>query len=434
MYGNYFKQHQSLLKTNIFGTKRSPIQIEDDRTGISIETLKRAIYDNLYYIQGKNKSLATPHDYYMALAYTVRDRLIHRWLRTIETYLQQDAKLVFYLSAEFLMGRQLGHNLVNVGLWERAYQALQELELDLYALMEQEAEPGLGNGGLGRLAACFLDSLATLDIPAMGYGIRYEFGIFDQEIQDGWQVERPDRWLHLGNPWEIPRPENMVEVKLGGYTETYTDLQGRYQVRWISDRTVLGTPYDTLVPGYNTNVNTLRLWSARASQDFDFQVFNAGDYNRAVAQKTFSENISKVLYPNDNTPQGRELRLEQQYFFVSCSLQDIIRMYSWNHDTLDRLHEKVAIQLNDTHPSIAIVELMRLLVDEHQMDWERAWYVTQNSFAYTNHTLLSEALERWSVSLFARLLPRHLEIIYEINHRFLNRVWLQYIESRAKLT
>ncbi|MDJ0649948.1 MAG: glycogen/starch/alpha-glucan phosphorylase [Xenococcaceae cyanobacterium MO_188.B19] len=434
MNGKYFKQYPARLKTNIFGSKRVKVQIEDDRTGISIETLKRAIYDNLYYIQGKNKFLSTPHDYYMALAYTVRDRLIHRWLKTIETCLQQDVKVVCYLSAEFLMGRQLGQNLVNVGLWERAYQALTELGLNLYELMEQEAEPGLGNGGLGRLAACFLDSLATLEIPAMGYGIRYEFGIFDQAIQDGCQVERPDRWLHLGNPWEIPRPEYMVEVKLGGHTETYTDVQGRYQVRWIPERTVLGTPYDTLVPGYKTNtVNTLRLWSARASQDFDFQVFNAGDYNRAVAQKTFSENISKVLYPNDNTPQGKELRLEQQYFFVSCSLQDIIRLYLLNHHTLDCLHEKAAIQLNDTHPSIGIAELMRLLVDEHQMNWERAWQITQNTFAYTNHTLMAEALERWSVSLFARLLPRHLEIIYEINRRFLERVWLQYSGDRTKI-
>ncbi len=434
MNGKYFKQYPARLKTNIFGSKRVKVQIEDDRTGISIETLKRAIYDNLYYIQGKNKFLSTPHDYYMALAYTVRDRLIHRWLKTIETCLQQDVKVVCYLSAEFLMGRQLGQNLVNVGLWERAYQALTELGLNLYELMEQEAEPGLGNGGLGRLAACFLDSLATLEIPAMGYGIRYEFGIFDQAIQDGCQVERPDRWLNLGNPWEIPRPEYMVEVKLGGHTETYTDVQGRYQVRWIPERTVLGTPYDTLVPGYKTNtVNTLRLWSARASQDFDFQVFNAGDYNRAVAQKTFSENISKVLYPNDNTPQGKELRLEQQYFFVSCSLQDIIRLYLLNHHTLDCLHEKAAIQLNDTHPSIGIAELMRLLVDEHQMNWERAWQITQNTFAYTNHTLMAEALERWSVSLFARLLPRHLEIIYEINRRFLERVWLQYSGDRTKI-
>lgn len=434
MSENHFPKHHTRFKTNIFGSQPAQVQIEDDRTGMSIDTLKRAIEDNLYYIQGKNKLFATPHDYYMALAYTVRDRLIHRWLKTIETYLQQDVKAVCYLSAEFLMGRQLGHNLINVGLWERTYQALKESGLNLYELMQQEAEPGLGNGGLGRLAACFLDSLATLEIPTMGYGIRYEFGIFDQEIQDGWQVERPDRWLHLGNPWEIARPEYMVEVKLGGYTEAYTDRQGRYQVRWVSDRKVLGTPYDTLVPGYKTNtVNTLRLWSARASQDFDFQVFNAGDYNRAVAQKTVSENISKVLYPNGNTPQGRELRLEQQYFFVSCSLQDLIRLYLLNHDTLEGLHERVAIQLNDTHPSIGIAELMRLLVDEHQMDWEQAWQITQKSFAYTNHTIMPEALERWSVSLFAHLLPRHLEIIYEINRRFLNQIWLQYSGDRQKI-
>ncbi|MBE9014768.1 glycogen/starch/alpha-glucan phosphorylase [Chroococcidiopsidales cyanobacterium LEGE 13417] len=417
-------RHNDRFKKHVRRTDHVEVQVEDDRTGMSVETLKRAFADNLYYLIAKDEYWANLQNYYTALAYTVRDRLLHRWIKTTQTYFAQDVKAVFYLSAEFLMGRQLGNNLINVGLYEQARQAVKESGLDLYDLREQEEEPGLGNGGLGRLAACFLDSLATLEIPAVGYGIRYEFGIFDQFIQDGWQVERPDNWLRFGNPWEIPRPDYQVEVKFGGRTEAYRDRHGRYHVRWIPERTVFGTPYDTPVPGYGNNtVNTLRLWSARASLEFNFQVFNAGDYTHAVADKIFSENISKVLYPNDNTPQGRELRLEQQYFFVSCSLQDIIVFYQQNHENFDCFHEKVAIQLNDTHPSIGIVELMRLLVDEYDLDWDKAWHITQNCFAYTNHTLLAEALERWSVSLFGRLLPRHLEIIYEINQRFLQEVW-----------
>lgn len=403
------------------------IRVEDDRTGMTLETLKRAFADNLHYILGKDEFWATPHDYYMALAYTVRDRLLYRWNRTLKTYVDKNVKSVYYLSAEFLMGRQLGNNLLNLGLYESVRQALQESGLSLNDLRVLEAEPGLGNGGLGRLAACFLDSLATLEIPAVGYGIRYEFGIFDQWIKDGAQVERPDKWLRFGNPWEIRRAELTVEVKFGGHAEGYHDEQGSYRVRWIPERTVLGTPYDTPVPGYNNNtVNTLRLWRAGASEEFDFQVFDSGDYAGAVTNKIFSENISKVLYPNDNTSQGKQLRLEQQYFFVSCSLQDIIKLNKRVQGNLDHLHEKVAIQLNDTHPSIAVAELMRLLVDEHQMGWNRAWYITKNIFAYTNHTLLSEALERWPVSLFERLLPRHLEIIYEINRRFLDEVRAKY--------
>jgi starch phosphorylase len=447
--GQHHRQHnhQSLQpKKHIHRTDHVKVQVEDDRTGMSVETLKRAIMDNLFYIQGKDKYFATAYDYYMALAYTVRDRLIYRWLKTQQTYFEKDAKVAFYLSVEYLKGRHLHKNLVNVGLWDVANQALQQLGLNLYDLMEQEQEPGLGNGGLGRLAACFLDSLATLEIPAIAYGIRYKFGTFDQVIQDGWQVERPDKWLRFGNPWEIPRSEYVVEVKLGGRTEAYLDQKGRYQVRWISDRTVLGTPFDTLVPGYNTNtVNTLRLWSARASEELNFEVFNAGDYSRAVADKTFSENISKLLYPNDNTPQGKELRLEQQYFFVSCSLQDIIRLYTIRlhrsrggsyeeallgieitQEHFENFDQQVAIQMNDTHPSLTVTELMRLLVDEYQLDWERAWEITQNCCAYTNHTLLPEALEQWPIGLFGRLLPRHLEIIYEINRRFLDQVWLKF--------
>ncbi|MGB7442708.1 MAG: glycogen/starch/alpha-glucan phosphorylase [Coleofasciculaceae cyanobacterium] len=415
------------MEKSISSTEPLKVQIEDDRTGMSVKTLKRAFADNLYYIQGKNEFLATPFDYYMALAYTVRDRLLHRWINTATTRLRQDVKSVYYLSAEFLMGRQLGKNLLNLGIYEEASQAIHESGLDINDLMMLEAEPGLGNGGLGRLAACFMDSLATLEIPAVGYGIRYEFGIFDQRIEDGVQVEHPDRWLRFGNPWEIRRPELTVEVLFEGHTEAYTDEHGNYQVRWIPGRKVLGTPYDTPIPGYQNNtVNTLRLWSAGASEDFDFQVFDSGDYAGSVTDKISSENISKVLYPNDNTSQGKQLRLEQQYFFVSCSLQDIINAYRLTHADFDQFSDKAAVQLNDTHPSIGIAELMRLLVDRYELPWEKAWSITRETFAYTNHTLLSEALERWPVSLFEHLLPRHLEIIYEINYRFINEVKTRY--------
>lgn len=422
-------------KKHISRTEPVEIQVEDARTGMSRETLKRDFIDNLYYLQGKDKGWATPHDYFMALAYTVRDRLLHRWIKTVEqTYFQSSVKVVCFLSAEYLMGRQLGNNLVSVGIYEQARQVVKDFGFDLYDLLEQEDEPGLGNGGLGRLAACFLDSLSTSEIPAIGYGIRYEFGIFEQAIVDGWQLERPDNWLRFGNPWELPRPEYTVEVKLGGRTDASIDQHGRYQVRWLPERTVLGTPYDTPVPGYNSNtVNTLRLWSAKASQDFNLQIFNSGDYTRAVADKTFSENITKVLYPNDDNYQGRELRLEQQYFFVSCSLQDIITNYLRHHDNFDSFSERVALQINDTHPSIGIAELMRLLVDEHQLDWDKAWDITQNTFGFTNHTVMSEALERWPLSLFGHLLPRHLEIIFEINQRFLNEVRAKYPGDEARV-
>jgi len=412
----------------------TPILVEDDRTGLSVETLKRAIADNLYYIQGKDEKFATLYDHYMALAYTVRDRLVHRRIKTAHTYFKNDTKMVYYLSAEFLIGRLLINNLINLGIYEPISEALKASGLTLDDLIEREEEPGLGNGGLGRLAACFLDAMATLQIPAMGYGIRYEFGIFDQLIIDGWQVERPDNWLRFGNPWEIVHPDYMVEVKFGGHTEAFTDANGQYRVRWMPRVTVMGTPYDTPIPGYGNNtVNTLRLWAARAGEDFDFNVFNAGDYTQAVAAKTFSENISKVLYPNDNTPQGKELRLQQQFFFVSCSLQDIIRLYLRQHDTFDAFADKIAIQLNDTHPAVGVVELMRLLVDEHCVEWDEAWDITRKTFAYTNHTLLSEALERWSVDLFGRLLPRHLELIYEINFQFLAEVQKKYPGDMTKL-
>ncbi|MGI0483018.1 glycogen/starch/alpha-glucan phosphorylase [Geminocystis sp. CENA526] len=412
------------------------IKVEDDRTGMSPETLKRAFLDNLFYIQGIDRTQASNYDYYVALAYTIRDRLLHRFLKTTETYKKNpQTKLVCYFSAEFLMGRYLGNNLVNLNIYEEIEKVIAELGLDLNELIEQEPDPGLGNGGLGRLAACFLDSLASLEIPAIGYGIRYEFGIFFQLLRDGWQGEMPDNWLRFGNPWELPRPSETVPVKLGGYTQGYYDSKGHYRVSWIPDRTVIAIPHDTPVPGYKTNtVNPLRLWKAEASEEFNFEAFNAGNYDRAVEEKINSETISKVLYPNDNTPAGKELRLAQQFFFVSASLQDLIRIHLRNNKNLDNFHERVAIQLNDTHPAIAVAELMRLFVDEHGLDWDRSWHITQKTLSYTNHTLLPEALETWDVSLFEKLLPRHLEIIYEINHHFLEDVRTWYPNNEDLLT
>jgi glycogen phosphorylase len=369
------------------------------------------------------------------LAYTVRDRLLRRWVNTIETYLEQNRpKVVCYLSAEFLLGPRLGNALLSLGIYDRVHQALEESGLELKELLEQEAEPGLGNGGLGRLAACYVDSLATLEIPAIGYGIRYEFGIFSQVIQDGWQVEIADKWLRLGDPWAIARPEASVEVNFGGHTEAYTDDQDRYRVRWIPAQVVKGIPYDMTILGYNVNTaNTLRLWKAEARESFDFREFNIGDYYGAVHDKVVTENITKVLYPNDERIEGKQLRLEQQYFFVSCSLQDMIRIHLRRGKSLSDFHEAFAVQLNDTHPSIGVAELMRLLVDEHLMDWDAAWAITEKTFAYTNHTLLPEALEKWPLSLFGSLLPRHLEIIYEINRRFLEQVRVRFSNDPARV-
>ena len=386
----------------------------------TVECLRRDIIDKLFCMAGHFPAIATTNDYYLAVAYAVRDRIVRHWVRTAEQYLTKASRTAAYFSAEFLIGPQLGKNLINLGIYAQAEQALRELGQDLGTILEQEAEPGLGNGGLGRLAACYMDSLATLQIPAIGYGLRYEFGIFSQQIQDGWQIERSDHWLKLGYPWEFARPEITFEVKLGGHTETHTDAAGRLQVRWIPARRLLGTPCDTLMQGHGTaNVNMLRLWRAEAHEDLDFNSFNAGDYFRAVQEKVASENLGKVLYPNDVPAGGKQLRLEQQFFLASCSLQDMIRIYRQRPRPLDQFAEKFAIQLNDTHPSIAVAELMRLLVDEHQMDWDPAWDITRRTFAYTNHTLLPEALECWPLPLFARVLPRHLEIILEINRRFL---------------
>ncbi|PZO39263.1 MAG: glycogen phosphorylase [Shackletoniella antarctica] len=411
------------------------VDIEDDRTGLSVETLRRALADNLFYIQGKWPEVASQNDFYLALAHTVRDRMMQRWLNSSRNYLRSEVRVVTYMSAEFLLGKHLGRNLLNLGLTAPVKQAVEESGLSFEDLIAQEEEPGLGNGGLGRLAACYMESLSSLQIPAIGYGIRYEFGIFDQEIRDGWQCEITDKWLQYGNPWEIPHPEAAVIVGFGGQTEGYTDSDGCYRKRWIPGKQVKGIPYDTPIPGYRVNtVNTLRLWKAEAVESFDFQSFNVGDYYGAVGSKVTSENISKVLYPNDEQIEGKQLRLEQQFFFVSCALQDMIRIHLASGRQLDSFHEKFAAQLNDTHPAVGVAELMRLLIDEHGLEWEVAWHITQNTFAYTNHTLLPEALERWSLSLFGGLLPRHLEIIFEINRRFMDQVRVQYLNDPAKLS
>ena len=396
-----------------------------DRTGLSTDAIAHALIDNLHCLQAKTPQHATRNDWYMALAYTVRDRMLDRYIRTVDAIAApaDEGKVVAYLSAEFLTGPHLGNSLIALGIWEAAQQALSEVGQDLTDLLDQEEEPGLGNGGLGRLAACYMDSLASLSVPAIGYGIRYEFGIFDQAIRDGWQVELTDKWLRFGNPWEIVRSEITFDVKLGGRTEAYVDEQGQYRVRWLPEKVVKGVAYDTPIPGYRVpTTNLLRLWKAEAAESFDFDAFNIGDYYGAVDQKVESETISKVLYPNDEPEAGKQLRLAQQFFFVSCSLQDMIRLQAIRQRPLHEFDSSWAAQLNDTHPSIAVAELMRLLVDEHLMNWDAAWAITQRTCGYTNHTLLAEALEKWPLSLFGSLLPRHLEIIHEINRRFLDDV------------
>lgn len=388
---------------------------------ISKEDIKDAFLKKLFYGLGRIPVVATQNDLYTALALTVRDRVFGRYVRSLEEFAEKDARAIAYLSAEYLPGPHLGNNLLNLEIMDETREALAELDLDLEEILEEEVEPGLGNGGLGRLASCYLDSMATLGVPSIGYGIRYEFGIFKQTIKDGWQTEATDKWLHYGNPWEVVRPEIAFVVKFGGRTE-HNYENDKLHVDWIPDSQVKGTAYDTPILGYQSNGIIMRLWSAEAVESFDFAAYNMGDYYRAVEKKMRSENLTKVLYPNDENLSGKELRLKQQYFFVSCSLQDIIRLHLLQGRELKKIDEKFTIQLNDTHPSIAVPELMRLLVDERHMEWVDAWHVTQNTFAYTNHTLLPEALEKWSVSLLGKLLPRHLEIIYEINSRFLNEL------------
>ena len=389
----------------------------------TVDAFTRAFLRELNFGQGVELAHSSVNDQYLALARTVRQYLMSRWLETQRRQRHAQAKSVAYLSAEFLLGRQLGNALLGTGLEDVAAEALRGLDIDIATLRDAEVEPGLGNGGLGRLAACFIDSLATLSVPSVGYGIRYEYGIFRQTFVDGQQVEQPDSWLELGSPWEFPHPESAVTVGFGGQTSDVVGMDGVSRRVWTPSWSVLGVPYNYMVPGFeNGNVNTLRLWSAKATRAFDLQIFNSGQYAEAVRAQTFAENISKVLYPEDSTPQGKELRLQQQYFFVACSLRNFIDQVLPEHFDLHNLPDRVIFQLNDTHPVIAVPELMRILVDEKGYAWDEAWAITQQCFAYTCHTLLPEALEVWPVELLGRLLPRHLEIIYKINDGFLAEV------------
>jgi len=398
-----------------------------DKEDLKSFSLTNQFAEHLEFFLVKDKFTVTEDDAYFSLSLSIRDRMVRRWLRTQQKYKDEDAKNVYYLSLEFLMGRLLGNSLINLGFYDECYNILKENDYSLEKIRDCEHDMGLGNGGLGRLAACYLDSLATLEYPAFGYGIRYEFGIFDQKINNGYQVEKPDNWLAYGNPWEILRRELTYTVKFNGTVTSFEDEEGNSKFEWVDSKDVLAVAYDVPVPGYKTDtVNSLRLWEAKPTKEFDFEEFNTGNYIAAVQSKNESENISKVLYPNDSITEGKFLRLKQQYFFVSATLQDIIRKYHINHEKFDKFPEKVAIQLNDTHPVIAIPELMRILLDENNLGWNEAWDITTGTFAYTNHTVVPEALEEWSESIMKELLPRHLQIIYEINRRFLEFVKENY--------
>ena len=408
---------------------------EHSRTGMGAHALQRAITDHLRYSIGRPAAALRPEHYYRALALAVRDRMQDRRVASTQTSLDLGRKVTCYLSAEFLMGPQLGNNLLNLHLEQAAKTALAAMGQDLDEILACEAEPGLGNGGLGRLAACYLDSLATLERPAIGYGIRYEFGIFNQEIRDGWQVEKTDNWLVNGNAWEIAKPDVNYLVKWGGYAEHYTGDNGEDRVRWVPGRLLKGVAYDTPIQGYGVNTcNVLTLWSARAVESFALEAFNTGDYYKAVEDEVTSETVTKVLYPNDEPDAGKRLRLLQQYFFVSCSLQHVLHIMDDLADAgVRELPQRFAMQLNDTHPSIGVAELMRLLIDERRLDWDEAWGITVATFGYTNHTLLPEALEKWPLALFAESLPRHLEVIYEINRRFLDEVRARFPGDEARV-
>jgi starch phosphorylase len=404
------------------------------RTLETVEALKLSFENHLRYTLARDQYSATDHDRYFALAMSVRDRLVGRWIQTNQTYVARNVKRVYYLSLEYLIGRAMGNNVINLGIDQIVSKAMAELGLDWNYLRDLERDAALGNGGLGRLAACFLDSLATHELPGYGYGIRYDYGIFRQAIRDGQQLEEPDNWLRDGNPWEIERPEYQFPVYFGGEVKDERDEQGRFVSRWINRDTVMGVPFDFPVAGYGNNtVNNLRLWTAKASEEFDLSFFNNGDYIRAYEQKILRENITKILYPNDRIEQGRELRFKQQYFFTSCSLQDILRRFKASNMDFRVLPDKVAIQLNDTHPSLAIAEMMRLLIDVHDLQWDLAWEITTHVFGYTNHTIMPEALEKWPVRLFEDLLPRHLTIIYEINRRFLRTVMNKFPDDHERL-
>ena len=393
---------------------------------MSAETLRQDFERHLRRTLAKDRYTATDRDRYFALSLTVRDQLIERWIATQQTHHKRNVKRIYYLSLEFLIGRLLGNNVINLKLEESCRYTMAELGLDWEVLRDREVDAGLGNGGLGRLAACFLDSMATLSLPAIGYGLRYDFGIFNQKIVNGYQVEQPDEWLKLGYPWEIPHPEFSFPVQFEGRVEVISGPRGK-EWRWVDTKTVVGLPYDLPVVGYGGGtVNTLRLWSAKAAEEFDLDDFNRGEYVDAVANKVLAENLTKVLYPNDNMFEGKELRLKQQYFFVSCSLQDIVRRFKSDGNGWDVFPDKVFMQLNDTHPTLVIPELMRLLMDREGLGWEQAWAITTHATGYTNHTILPEALEKWPVGMLERLLPRHLQIIYEINARFMRNVASRY--------
>ncbi|QCR34732.1 glycogen phosphorylase [Nissabacter sp. SGAir0207] len=385
---------------------------------ISVEALKHSIAYKLMFMIGKDPSIANKHDWLNASLYAVRDRMVERWLRSNRAQLSQDVRQVYYLSMEFLLGRTLSNALLSMGIYDDLKQALSEMGLDLAELIEEENDPGLGNGGLGRLAACFLDSLATLGLPGRGYGIRYEYGMFAQKIVHGQQAESPDNWLEYGNPWEFPRHNTRYKVRFGGRIQ-----QEGTKTRWLETEEILACAYDQVIPGFDTDAaNTLRLWGAQASNEINLGKFNQGDYFAAVEDKNHSENVSRVLYPDDSTYSGRELRLRQEYFLVSATVQDILNRHWMMHQTFENLAEKIAIHLNDTHPVLAIPELMRLLIDEHKFSWQKAWEVTSQVFSYTNHTLMSEALETWPVDMLGKILPRHLQLIFEINDNFLKFV------------
>lgn len=389
---------------------------------VSVDALKHSIAYKLMFIVGKDPSIATQHDWLNATLFAVRDRMVERWLRSNRAQLSQDVRQVYYLSMEFLLGRTLSNALLSMGIYEDIEQALDEMGLNLSELLQEENDPGLGNGGLGRLAACFLDSLATLALPGRGYGIRYEYGMFSQKIVNGQQMESPDNWLEYGNAWEFPRHNTRYKVRFGGRIQ-----QEGSKTRWLETEEILACAYDQIIPGFDTDAtNTLRLWSAQASNEINLGKFNQGDYFAAVEDKNHSENVSRVLYPDDSTYSGRELRLRQEYFLVSATVQDILNRHWAMHQTFDNLADKIAIHLNDTHPVLSIPEMMRLLIDEHKFSWMDAWDVVQQVFSYTNHTLMSEALETWPIDMIGKILPRHLQIIFDINDHFLKLVQEQY--------
>jgi glycogen phosphorylase len=403
------------------------------RHGKNEDSLSWGFAEHLKYTLGVDRYSAISHDQFMALAYTVRDRIMHQWMKTKQIHHERNVKRIYYLSLEYLIGRAMGNNVINMRLEDEVRGAMEEMGYNYEELVEQEVDAGLGNGGLGRLAACFLDSMATMQLPAYGYGLRYDYGIFRQEIENGEQVEQPDDWLRWENPWEIERSSLAVEVNFGGRIETST-IRRRNVFRWVDTQSVIGIPYDMPIVGYGGNtVNTLRLWSAKAAEEFDFQDFNSGDYVEAVSQKVMAENLTKVLYPNDKLYMGKELRLRQQYFFVSCSLQDILRRFKKSGAPIRRFPDYAAIQLNDTHPSMAVPELMRLLMDSEGLGWDQAWDITVRTMGYTNHTLMPEALEKWPVPMLEKLLPRHLQIIFEINHRFLQKAITVFPKNRKKV-